>query len=293
VSFGSRRVALLVPDSYAERVSRSLARVLAAWIAVAGVPACTTAPRAVAPASAASRVERPLPAAARQLRTAAATVDRAAPPELFVRCEARANCPNGVGMLVVDSDARLPPERCTAALIAPDRAVTASHCIAPSDRRTGASCARTWVLFPETDDAPAEWVGCAQIVYAAEVVGSDALRQEHAVLQLARAVGRTPLAINPAPPEPGSIVTVVSVTPHPVYDTTHAVSARLCRAIDATHATEALGAAAASVGWLASCPVEHGNSGSPVLDYAGEIRAIVHGGTSVISAFAVTSSLSR
>ena len=113
------------------------------------------------------------------------------------------------------------------------------------------------------------------------------------MLQLARAVARTPLAIDPSPPAPGSIVTVVSVTPHPIYGSTHALSTRLCRAIDSAAAQAELGPDAANVGWLASCPIAHGNSGSPAIDYEGRIRAVVHGGTSMTSAFAVTSGLSE
>ena len=214
-------------------------------------------------------------------------------PVLFVRCEDRASCPSGVGMLVVEADAPAAPERCTAALIGSDRVITASHCLAPAERRAGASCSRTWVSFPETADAPAEWATCAHIVFASDVPGQDALRQEYAVLRLQRSVARAPLTIDAAPPEPNSIVTVVSVTPHPVYGSTHALSSRLCRAVDAEPATRALGPAAANVGWLASCPIAPGNSGSPVLDYHGRIRAIVHGGTSLTSAFAVTSGVLR
>lgn len=213
------------------------------------------------------------------------------PADLYVRCADAASCPSAVGMLVVEREAE-EPERCTASLIAPDRALTASHCLAASDRHAGAACASTWIAFPETRDAAAEWIACASVLYAA-AVDEDALHQEHAVLQLARPVARAPLAIDASPPAPGSIVTVVSVTPHPIYASTHALATRLCRAIDSEPAERELGASAANVGWLARCPIARGNSGSPVLDYEGRIRAIVHGGTSVTSAFGVTSGLTR
>ena len=109
------------------------------------------------------------------------------------------------------------------------------------------------------------------------------------MLKLVRSVARTPLAIDATPPVPGSIVTVASVTPHPIYGTTHLLTTRLCRAIDSEPAEAELGAAAAEVGWLAHCPIARGNSGSPVLDYHQHIRAIVHGGTNLTSAFGVTS----
>jgi hypothetical protein len=193
-------------------------------------------------------------------------------------------------MLVVESE-KHEPERCTASLIAPDRVLTASHCLAASDRHAGASCPSTWLALPETPDAPPEWIACERVLYAAEVASEDGLQQEHAVLQLARSVTRMPLAIDASPPAPGSIVTVVSVTPHPIYGSTHALATRLCRAIDSEPAQAELGSAAANVGWLARCPIARGNSGSPVLDYEGRIRAIVHGGTNLTSAFGVTSSV--
>jgi hypothetical protein len=278
-------------------VLRSRARLLGSWI-VAGVVVAAASCAGAAP------IGRSLPAAgspaSRSLQKADAADGETGPttslappaPALFVRCEDRASCPSGVGMLVVEAGAAAAPERCTAALIGPDRVITASHCLAPDQRHAGAPCSRTWVSFPETADAPAEWATCAHIVFASDVPGQDALRQEYAVLRLQRSIGRAPLAIDPAPPEANSIVTVVSVTPHPVYGSTHALSSRLCRAVDAERATRALGPAAAKVGWLASCPIAPGNSGSPVLDYHGRIRAIVHGGTSLSTAFAVTSGLS-
>lgn len=210
-------------------------------------------------------------------------------PELYVRCQDRDSCPSAVGMLVVANHGGAGPERCTVSLIGADRALTASHCLAPAERRAGAACAQTWVAFPQTGREPAEAVACAQVLYASERIDEGALQPEHAVLRLARRLARAPLAIDGTPAPPGSIVTVVSVTPHPVYGSTHALSTRLCRAIDSQPAQDALGADAANVGWLASCPIDRGNSGSPVLDYEGRIRAIVHGGTSLTSAYAVTS----
>jgi hypothetical protein len=148
-------------------------------------------------------------------------------------------------------------------------------------------------MFPRTANAPAESIACQRVVEATDVIGDSALHQEHAVLQLVRSSARLPLVIEPHPPEAGSIVTVVSITPHPVYGITHALSTRLCRVIDSTPAQRALGEAAGNVGWLADCPIARGNSGSPVIDYTGAVRAIVHGGTDLASRFGVTSLLAN
>lgn len=214
-------------------------------------------------------------------------------PELFVRCEDIDNCPDAVGMLVVDVTPNEEPSRCTVTLIQGDRAITASHCLAPASRHAGAPCPHTWLMFPQTSSAPAESIACRRVVEATDVVSESALHQEHAVLQLERSSARSHLAVERHPLEPGSIVTVASITPHPVYGSTHALATRLCRVIDSTPAERALGEEARNVGWLANCPIARGNSGSPVIDYSGVVRAIVHGGTALSSGFGVTSVLAN
>ncbi len=248
--------------------------------------ACASAARSISPAP----VVRSAP-----VHRATAPQPRAAnvSPDLFVRCEDPASCPEAVGMLVVDATPDEEPGRCTVTLIRGDRALTASHCLAPDDRHAGAPCTRTWVMFPQTANAPAESIACRRVVDATEVVSDSALHQEHAVLQLEHPSARMPLPIEPHPPEAGSIVTVASVTPHAVYGTTHALATRLCRVIDSRPAVRALGADAGNVGWLANCPIARGNSGSPVIDYDGAVRAIVHGGTALSSGFGVTSVLAN
>ena len=190
-------------------------------------------------------------------------------------------------MLVYPSDRE--PERCTATLVGPKVVLTASHCIAPAARHAGASCQGAWMLFAQTGVQAAQWVACERVLDAADVDDSHALRQEYALLQLADAPARPALQLDARPIEPGAIVTVVSVTPHPVYGASHWLAMRLCRVDTAERAIEVLGDDAGRVGWLSHCPIERGNSGSPVLSDDGRVRALVHGGTDAAWARAVTS----
>ena len=253
-------------------------------LSAAGLSCASAAPSLPAPRLASTRVNPPV-----------VVVEEPAPDprrsDLYVGCADRLSCPSAVGMLVVDDAAGPEPERCTATLIAADRVLTAVHRLQSADRHGDAPCKNTWMAFPETVDAPAEWAACKRVLSVSGVVDEEGLHQEHAVLQLARALTRRPLEVDPRPVEPDSIVEVVSVTPHPIFGTTHHLATRLCRAIDSRPAVEALGDKAASVGWLGNCPIERGNSGSPVLDREGRIRAIVHGGTAAVFQVGVTSGL--
>jgi len=210
-----------------------------------------------------------------------------APAGLELRCADPQDCPASVGMLVFAADAE--PERCTASLVGPDQILTASHCVRPTLRHAGASCRGAWVLFARTGSFPARWVECAEVVSAAPVDDAHVLRPDQALLRLGRSVDRPALSIVPEPVEPGSIVTVVSIAPHPIYRSQHRLSTRLCRVWTSDLAEQALGPEASQVGWLLDCPILPGNSGSPVLDHAGHVRAIVHAGSNPGLGIGVTS----
>src|SRR5262245_41215587 len=99
--------------------------------------ACAGAPRPPAPRT--LRAEPPAVTSQPAVAAAAAPAEQQ-PPDLYVQCAEPASCPSAVGMLVVDDDAALEPERCTATLIAPDRVLTVSHCLSLSERHAGAPC---------------------------------------------------------------------------------------------------------------------------------------------------------
>lgn len=182
-------------------------------------------------------------------------------------------------------------QRCTVSLIAPDRVITASHCLRPEERVAGASCRGEWVAFPGEDGAPMEWVACSEVERANAVDESSVMRNDVAVLRLAHAVPRPVLEVDPRPPEEGSIVTIVAVRPHPIYSSQHEIEGRRCRVATRQSASEVFGEQARAVGWLMNCPSQPGNSGSPVLDARGRIRALMHGGSAPIHGVGVTSGL--
>ena len=207
-----------------------------------------------------------------------------------VRCAAPSQCPPSVGMVVFpgrepDALGRIRPARCTGTLIAPDRVLTASHCL------TTPTCLGAWITFPATETRPEGFAHCAWVL-AQDPDDADAvLLEDWAILQLDRPIDRPVATLDHTPVAPGTIVTVASVTPHPIYDSRHELEGRLCR-VETSEAAEArLGAGARRVGWLSGCPIEPGNSGSPVLDAEGRLRALVHAGSHPVFGIGVTTAL--
>jgi hypothetical protein len=272
-----------------------VARILWASCVLFAVVGCSPTlapePRATLPRPAA---RQPAPARLQLAAAALATLDAATgqPPDLYLRCHDPAGCELAVGMLVFPGEPL--PERCTATLIGPDQILTASHCLAQGARSAGASCAGAWMAFPSRSPERAseiEWIACKRVLEVSVAPDGSALHQEFARLQLAGPSTRAPLELDARPLAEHSIVRVISVTPHPVYPRTLGLESRLCLSVSSQPAVAALGLEADRVGWLASCPIYAGNSGSPVLDRDGRVRAIVHGGTWTGFEMGVTSSV--
>lgn len=201
------------------------------------------------------------------------------PLAIQVFCGEDSNCPEAVGLLLAKpnnaTDLKVVPNlpdpfmRCTAFLIAPNIAVTSGHCL-PSDLRLDlASCNdRIWFYLSGNEVA-----GCSQVLHVSKVDNKRGLKfPDYAFLLLDKNLNRKPLKFNHLGVSKNDWFQVWrahSVTPHMVK-----IDSVRCQALAETVLTPDWTSSKSAVVALTSCPLIQGNSGSPVVDGTGAVRAV-------------------
>jgi len=197
------------------------------------------------------------------------------PPRYEITCPVEETCEESVALLVGLS-APEEPMRCTAALVEARTAITAGHCVA-WELSAGGACSGVWLGFAGRDEQSTEWVGCRRIRSVAST-RDNLLSPDYAILELQKPVSRKPYPIEITPVTSGEVVRMVSVTPDRFYDERHEVRSRQC-VVDEKGRLAPFGPTAPdSIRVLSSCPIREGSSGAPVLDGAGRMRGLIHGG---------------
>lgn len=204
-----------------------------------------------------------------------------------VRCD---EGPEVCGLAVGQLYSRKSPTQlsvCTAFLIAPDLALTNSHCL-PQSLQPGHSCRGAVVLkFPSSAGFPAESMPCATVIDRAG--GTAVGRQDYALLQLATTVrGRTPLVASVSGVSEWERVTVLRITPHGAHQPGGAMSRLSCPVVRTTQFSPRHGRRANDLEFMADCPVTRGNSGSPVINGRGAAVGIISEETSPLEGSVVT-----
>lgn len=212
------------------------------------------------------------------------------PPRYEVSCAAGEECHESVALLVGLS-AQQEPTRCTAALIGPQTAVTAGHCVA-WELSAGGRCDGVWLGFAQTSGQPTEWIGCERI-HLWSSFDDTLLAPDYAVLRLRATTERSSIPLDQSALNSGEVVRMISVTPDRFYDDIHQVRSRRCVVDDSERSSPWSPVAPPTVRVLSSCPIRQGNSGAPLLDHQGRLRGIVHAGGPPFYAFGLMTESSR
>ncbi len=201
--------------------------------------------------------------------------------EATVDCQSFSSCSSSVGLLTGNTGANA--YQCTAFLVAPQIAITNSHCIPRDLAAAGSDCSnRIWLHFPETSEYLATSAKCSRVIEATTLIGLrdsslgetySKLQPDFAVIELDRPVNRSVIPISRDGFQNERNYTIDKVDPVPGYS--H-IKGRLV----SIECTAKYGDAPASQFnssniFFDNCDVVSGNSGSPVRDGAGAAHGVV------------------
>ncbi|MBC7692372.1 MAG: trypsin-like peptidase domain-containing protein [Methylotenera sp.] len=194
-----------------------------------------------------------------------------------VSCEDPDQCPAGVGMLLSSEDDGL--SMCTAFLISPDVLMTNSHCV-PEDLKAPYSAAqrkRLIAMFPKTSHEHAETVNIEGVLEASTLDANPEiyLEQDYAFLLLKKRSSRTPFGVSFDGVPDNLTLFSARMQPQPGKGPVGEIQVRRCMAHQATYFTPSYNHNFAAVISFSDCSVDHGNSGSPLIDDQGKVRALL------------------
>lgn len=204
-----------------------------------------------------------------------------------VDCENSSDCPSGIGLVIKKEikDGKARYEQCTSFLVDNETLITNSHCLPASIRGAGKACnGSILVIFPRTPDSPAERASCSKILVASQISSTQrdnteyAPQGDYAILRLAHAVHRRPLKLSrQGLPDQESLKAFVIDTHTPGSDSNAVgvLKSKTCTAVQGTLLARGYRHPFAPVVSLSDCEAALGNSGSPLLDSNGDVRAVI------------------
>ncbi|MBC7692373.1 MAG: trypsin-like peptidase domain-containing protein [Methylotenera sp.] len=193
-----------------------------------------------------------------------------------ITCEDLDQCPSAAGMLLsaTGDDAGA----CSAFLISPSIVMTNSHCL-PADLKAPHTPAqgRLRMLFPETLADEGQTIEVAEVIDASNLhVSADVLEsRDYAFLKLAKESPRKPFTLSRAGVPDGLPLTSVRMTPQSKTVPLGLIQVVQCQAHQKTYFLPRFSNNLSPVVAFSDCDVEHGNSGSALLDPQGNVRAIL------------------
>lgn len=185
------------------------------------------------------------------------------------------DCNDSVAMLVSIEGAST--GQCTGFLISPTLLVTNSHCITPSIKQKPEACANLAAVFPKTSRFETERVKCAKVEFSSQIIENSLVHMlDYAVVRLEREVNRPAIQISrKGLGDADESFTVYKVNPNP--GTVSGWMQKItCQPALRSKLMPSYLKPTSPIAVLGDCEVRPGNSGSPVLDSEGHVRAIMH-----------------
>ncbi|MBC7396012.1 MAG: trypsin-like peptidase domain-containing protein [Bdellovibrionales bacterium] len=199
--------------------------------------------------------------------------------QAVVTCRNPQDCPSAVGLLtfITSEGAGM----CTAFLIAPDLAMTNSHCIADEFRQNSVSIGtRMKLMFPGTTLLASESIPVREIIFFSELTSSKQAigkRPDYALLRLEKSVlDRSPLLLEQSGFQDNQAFKIYSVTPRSKTAIFGQVEVKPCETMMNSAVQPSYHDPFTPVVSFSGCEVKHGNSGSPMVNAKGAVIGLVH-----------------
>jgi len=195
-----------------------------------------------------------------------------------VTCKNNANCPSEVAMLALGTQTLA--GMCTSFLISPTLAITNSHCVPNEVRLNTQSSSQTMkLIFPATPLFESQSVMVSEVVKYSTIAGSGAAvvgkLPDYALLKLATPVNRQILSLSNEGVPDNFALTLYRVSPTSNTAIEGELQVDQCESMMNSAVQPSYNNDFTSVISFSGCELEHGNSGSPLLDSKGTVRAIL------------------
>ena len=197
-----------------------------------------------------------------------------------VVCDSNQACPNYLSKIVVVNNNKL--QYCTGFLVEEDVVATSTSCLPTFLRRNTQDCSRdVFFFFPRTANRPAERVDCSQVVQVSQLEGSDPVlwRDDVSFLKLKKKLTyRRQASVSRDGVSSNKDYTAWLVDQ--VDASTAIIRRSTCTALHGTYINPLAVNDSSPNLVFADCGFKETNSGSPVLDSKGRVRAIISTGIS-------------
>ncbi|WPU64608.1 trypsin-like serine protease [Peredibacter starrii] len=192
-----------------------------------------------------------------------------------VACDGNQACPNYLTKIAVVNNNKL--NFCTGFLVNENTVATSSSCLPNLLRLVGQDCSRDiFFFFPKTSNRPAERVGCKQVLQVSQLDGNDPIlwRDDVSFLELS-----TPLSNR----RQASISRdgLANAKEYQTWfvdqqdDYTAIIRREYCEAAYNTYINPLASNISSPSMVFNNCEMKNGNTGAPILDSKGKVRAVV------------------
>lgn len=195
-----------------------------------------------------------------------------------VTCRDMKQCPSSVGLLVTANQDSV--GMCTAFLLADNLVLTSADCLPRSIRKAGSSCEKlARVSFPDNGAYQKDSAKCTKVMAVSQQErAKDVQALNYAILKLDHNVERERLEISSEGVEDNQILQNFKLDPIEGDAPQAELSFQECRAVQKSLALPQFNEPLFPVISFADCKISYGNSGSPLLDSKGRVRAMAHFG---------------